>query len=59
MVRPDWPHTWAGYRGLFDIGILQSLIERQGDFTQWLIDPSTVSYHGVHRAVVFHSCAAR
>jgi CRISPR-associated protein Cas5t len=35
------------------------LIERQGDVTQWLIDPSTVSYHGVHRAVVFHSCAAR
>lgn len=35
------------------------LIERQGDFTQWLVDPSTVSYHGVRRAVVFHSCAAR
>jgi CRISPR-associated protein Cas5t len=34
------------------------LIEREGARGQWLVDRSTPAHHGVHRAVVFHSCAA-
>jgi CRISPR-associated protein Cas5t len=35
------------------------LIEREGARQPWLVDRSTPLYHGVHRAVVFHSCAAK
>jgi CRISPR-associated protein Cas5t len=34
------------------------LIEQSGAKTQWWVDPSTPNYHGVHRSVIFHSCAA-
>ena len=33
------------------------LIERERARERWLVDRSTPAYHGVHRAVVFHSCA--
>lgn len=38
------------------LGIRQ-LILREDAPKSWLIDPATPRYHGVHRAVVFHSCA--
>ena len=36
---------------------IRRLIERDGASVSWWIDRATKAYHGVHRAVVFHSCA--
>ncbi len=36
---------------------MRRLIERQGVHQRWLVDKSAPCYHGVHRGLVFQSCA--
>lgn len=37
---------------------IRRLIERDDAKAKWFVDPATPRYHGVHQAVVFHSCVS-